>query len=321
MEMNNPYPLPKNSFANEENAAANPLNISNNNEDAKYWAWEKRKEYKWHFPESTPLICACEKGHFEDVKVLIVGHDVDRSNMTLKEYVKQVGKENRRGFGGSGWCTPLEIAKDLDIINYLFGILLDGVTLNRSNVTDEYTQLFPKGTPLVSACEKGRLEDVKLFITGHGSDSNNNMTLKKMVNQVGKGSRGYEYTPLMAAARYEHFHVVQYLIEQGEADPNITGGHFGRNVLHYAALNEKDTDLIQFLLKHMSIDSINETTTGIVATPLDRAEKHNHSPIRQEIINLILSKGGKYSREICCGCGRFSFMCCIRQLARPGLNP
>ena len=76
-----------------------------------------------------------------------------------------------------------------------------------------------------------------------------------MVNQVGKGSRGYEYTPLMAAARYEHFHVVQYLIEQGEADPNITGGHFGRNVLHYAALNEKDTDLIQFLLKHMSIDS------------------------------------------------------------------
>jgi len=47
--------------------------------------------------------------------------------------------------------------------------------------------------------------------------------LKKMVNQVGKDSGGYKVTPLMAAARREHFQIVTYLIEQCEADPENSG--------------------------------------------------------------------------------------------------
>ena len=35
----------------------------------------------------------------------------------------------------------------------------------------------------------------------------------------------------MIAARYEHFQLVQYLIEQGEADPNIADSD-GYNALH-----------------------------------------------------------------------------------------
>ena len=89
--------------------------------------------------------------------------------------------------------------------------------LNRLN--NRYETEFPLGAPLVCACDKGRFEDVKLFITC--MKGINNMTLREHVNQVGKNSDGVECTPLMAAAYGEHFQVVKYLIEQGEADPNI----------------------------------------------------------------------------------------------------
>ena len=108
-------------------------------------------------------------------------------------------------------------------------------TVIDSNVVTElkekYKKEFPATrhgtpTPIICACEKGRFEDVKVLITGYndvnGSNgNNNNMTLKEYVNQVGKRSDGYKCTPLMAAAREEHFQIVKYLIEQGEADSNI----------------------------------------------------------------------------------------------------
>merc|ERR1712022_21275 len=62
-------------------------------------------KYEEEFPKTeygtpTPIVCACEKGRFEDVKLLITGrNDVNGSNgnnnnMTLKEYVNQVGKRS-----------------------------------------------------------------------------------------------------------------------------------------------------------------------------------------------------------------------------------
>ena len=109
----------------------------------------------------------------------------------------------------------------------------------------------------------------------------------------GKNSYGNEVTPLMIAVAHEHFHLVKYLIEQGEADPNISAGTYGQNALHYAAeCNRTDTGLIQLLLDNMSLDSINqETNDG--ETPLDYCYDENDSPIRQEIIALLRSKGGK----------------------------
>ena len=167
----------------------------------------------------------------------------------------------------------------------------------------KYKKEFPKGTPIVCACEKGRFEDVKLLITGHNdvNGNNNNMTLKEYVNQVGKNSEGYDYTPLMIAARYEHFQIVKYLIEQGEADPNIANSD-GWNALHWAAqYNKKDTELIEFLLTNMPLTSINKKDCD-GSTPLDCAYIVNRSPIRQEIIALIRSKGGK--ANWCDGNGR-----------------
>ena len=118
------------------------------------------------------------------------------------------------------------------------------------------------------------------------------MTLKDMVSQVGKDSRGDEETPLMIAAWNEHFQVVKYLIEQGEADPNIADSD-GYNALHWAAYNNMtNTELIELLLTHMTLDSINKKSRG-EWTPLDNAYRNNRSPLRPEIIALLRSKGGK----------------------------
>ncbi len=97
----------------------------------------------------------------------------------------------------------------------------------------------------------------------------------------------------MAAAMSEHFQVVKYLIEQGEADPNIATNRDGWNALHLAAItNRTTTETIELLLTHMTLNSINKRqSTG--DTPLDCAYLLNRSPFRQDIIALLRSKGGK----------------------------
>ena len=178
---------------------------------------------------------------------------------------------------------------------------------------ERYQREFPRSTayrneiptPIVCACQHGRMDDVELFmnlhpfhkyITNRGVNGyRDDMTLKDMVNQEGEDSDGYNNTPLMAAAINEHFQIVKYLIEQGEADPSIARSS-GWNVLHWAAwFNRTNTELIQLLLTHMSLNSINKKTTGMFGgnTPLDYAYEYNDGPIRQEIIALIRSKGGK----------------------------
>merc|ERR1711998_393949 len=146
------------------------------------------------------------------------------------------------------------------------------------------------------------MDDVELFANLHpyhkyttNRDVNgyrDEMTLREYMSQLGTNSYGYERTPLMIAAENEHFHVVKYLIEQGEADPNIATS-YGKNALHWAAgWSRTTTELIQSLLTHMSLDSINKKTFG-GSTPLDSAYYNNRSPIRQEIIALLRLKGGK----------------------------
>ena len=163
-----------------------------------------------------------------------------------------------------------------------------------------YGNEFEGRSALICACDRGRMNDMLLFVNLHrfhkyiemNGVKEGNMTLKEMVNEVGQDSRGFERTPLMEAARYEHFQVVKYLIEQGEADPNIADSD-GVNALHLAALyNRTTTELIELLLTNMTLDSINKKDRWGV-TPLDYAHIAYHSPLRQEIIALLRSKGGK----------------------------
>lgn len=167
-----------------------------------------------------------------------------------------------------------------DVIN-----AIDEVRSKTTALIEKYKKEFPNGTPLVVACEKGNLDDVKTFVNA-GMD----------VNQVGTDSHGHEYTPLMKAAQYEHFQIVNYLIEQGEADPNFEMGR-GWNALYSAArYNKKDTKVIELLLNHMSLDSMNKKTRA-GSTPLDWAY-YNKSPIQQQIIDLMRSKGAKRASEL-----------------------
>ena len=46
----------------------------------------------------------------------------------------------------------------------------------------------------------------------------------------------------------------------------------------------------------MTLDSINKKTSGGRSTPLDNAYFNNDNPLRQEIIALLRSKGGKANR-------------------------
>ena len=173
---------------------------------------------------------------------------------------------------------------------------------------ERYKAEFPRGirlaeripTPIVCACQHVRVDDVELFINLHpyhkyitNSDVNgyrDDMTFKDMVDQFGKNSGGYEWKPLLIAATMGHFHVVKYLIEQGEADPNITIRH--SNALHMATgSNRTTTALIELLLTNMSLDSINKKA-AFGLTPLDYAYECNKS-VKQKIIYLIRSKGGK----------------------------
>lgn len=174
---------------------------------------------------------------------------------------------------------------------------------------ERYQEEFPSGTyyrdkiptPIVCACQHGRMEDVELFVNLHpfhkyitNRDLNgyrDDMTLKDMVSQVGTNSRGVECTPLMEAARREDFQMVKYLIAKG-ADPNIANSG-GYNALHYATNNRTSTELIELLVTNMTLASINKKHMGGY-TPLDEAYLNNdHSPIKQEIIALLRSKGGK----------------------------
>ncbi len=168
-----------------------------------------------------------------------------------------------------------------------------------------YRLEFEGQSTLLCACEKGRMNDVMLFVSLHRFHKyiemkgvkEGNMTVKEYVNQRGKSSNAWDHTPLMVAAWQEHFQIVKYLIEQCEADPNIAQGG-GVNALHYAAYhNKKDTKLIELLLTNMSLNSINKNRNGDGYTPLDNAY-YNKSPIKQKIIDLIRSKGGRRKREL-----------------------
>ena len=67
---------------------------------------------------------------------------------------------------------------------------------------ERYKREFPNGTPIVCACQHGRMDDVELFINLHpyhkyitNRDANgyrDDMTLKDMVSQVGRTSHGHE---------------------------------------------------------------------------------------------------------------------------------
>ena len=114
-----------------------------------------------------------------------------------------------------------------------------------------------------------------------------------------KNFRGYDSIALIRAAKYEHFNVVQYLLQHGEADPSITD-KYGLGPLHYAAAsNQINIDLIKVLLENMAMagNYINQKSKKGGGTALDAAYG-NASAIKQQIVDLIIKYGGKRGSEL-----------------------
>ena len=166
-----------------------------------------------------------------------------------------------------------------------------------------YKRKYPRGcTPFVCACERGRMDHVKLFVKLHPFhkyvahtcywSGDKYMTLKTMVKQEGKNREHYS-TALTAAAGGEHLNIVQYLIQEFEADPTYMD-RSGWTTLQYAVqLNKKSTETIKALLAIPSVlNGINQLCGD--HTPLDIVYKRSNRncPIKQEIIALLRSNGG-----------------------------
>ena len=137
-----------------------------------------------------------------------------------------------------------------------------------------YKNEFPRGTPFVCACEKGRVEDVNQFLNLHRfhayidvGTANAGMDVTAMVSEVGTDSDGDSMTPLMAAAMYEHSTIIEILL-QYNAD-TATTDEYGDNALHWAAYyNKTTTTTVQLLLNNMKLEDINHKER-YGNTPLD----------------------------------------------------
>ena len=159
---------------------------------------------------------------------------------------------------------------------------------------EQYRKEFPRGTPLVCACEKGRVEDVEGMIRGARAAG---MDVTAMVSEVGTNSwGGNSWTPLMMAAENEHSTIIEILL-QYNAD-TATTNYYGDNALHCAAYHNKTTTTtVQLLLNNMKLEDINHKNTW-GNTPLDGCYKYNNSSIKQQLIDLIRQKGGKRASEL-----------------------
>eukprot|EP00943_MAST-04B_sp_MAST-4B-sp1_P002063 g2063.t1 len=76
---------------------------------------------------------------------------------------------------------------------------------------ERYRKEFPGGSPLVCACEKGRVVDVQVLIEVGGNEAG--MDVTAMVNEMGTTSNGFYRTPLIAAAENKHSTTAEYLVE------------------------------------------------------------------------------------------------------------
>ena len=191
-----------------------------------------------------------------------------------------------------GGKTKSELA-EVERINGIRSLPKEKKEKMYNTLINKYEEEFPKGTPLVCACEKGRVEDVEGMIRGARAAG---MDVTAMVSELGKRSNGYSHTPLTVSAYYEHSTIIEILL-QCNAD-TATTNDCGSNALHYAALhNETNTTIVQLLLNNMKLEDINHKDTD-GDTPLDCCYKYNNSSIKQQLIDLIRQKGGKRASEL-----------------------
>ena len=148
----------------------------------------------------------------------------------------------------------------------------------------KYKKEFPKGDPLICACEKNRIEDVENMIQILLETNN-----KNVISNEGKTSRGVSFTPLGIAARKGYLNIVQLLFENG-VDSSICSKRDKWNVLHIAAYYSKtSSNVVKYLLKHLPKKVINQKDIG-GETPLDNAYSNPYR-VKDEIVKCMIKYG------------------------------
>ena len=170
----------------------------------------------------------------------------------------------------------------------------------KDDLWKKYKKDYPLGDPFIVACQQGSLEDIKHFVAAHNGLIT---SVKQMLEKFGPDSSGYLYNPLIAAAVYEQYNVLAYLLECG-VNPEIEDAD-GWNALHFSVYHvNKKTSIrnIVLLIEHMSLDAINRITYHqyIQETPLDIIYR---SPVptpevKDAVIKTLRQYGGLKTDEI-----------------------
>ena len=255
--------------------------------------------------KGTPFVVACEKGFIDDINCFIENHlDTDNNNLTsLAYYINQPG-HNSEGTIVKPGIYLAAYNNQFDVVEHLlkFGAKITDVgEAAMTHVVEQYKHGFPNGTPFIVACEKNNLDDVKFFVEYYKNDHNGNVTLKTFINQLGKDSDADDgeemITGLIMSSEYEHLAIVAYLLENNASIDRVDD--YGNTALHFAAqFNEKNTDVVELLLKHpsMTIDIINKQNKGGY-TALDYAYA-NETKIKFDMIKIISNHNGKRALEL-----------------------
>lgn len=139
----------------------------------------------------------------------------------------------------------------------------------RNELIMRYKDKFKRATPLIVACEEGNLNDVIILIS------------KKNKDEANYGYTYNYYTPLMAAATFEHVDVLTFLVGYGVDVGKVVDG---MNVLHWVAEYNKNIDTVTFLINIVTEADLS-LTNDQQHTPYDIAIKYNSNP---DIAKLLL---------------------------------
>ena len=140
----------------------------------------------------TPIICACQNGRIEDVKLFINLHfyykyirinSIKESNMTIREMLNQKGI-NSLGVESTIFKSLYDniyhkkykknhkmLSKNSkDIRKYILFELIDNFRSSKGeielfkNFIEAYNKIYPDKSAIIVACELGRLNDLNLFV-------------------------------------------------------------------------------------------------------------------------------------------------------------
>jgi hypothetical protein len=206
----------------------------------------------------------------------------------------------------------------------------------------KYKAEHPGGTPFIVACEEAEIEHVKLYIQYFFLNKDyRQMTLKEMINSMGKRSNGVDrtistwtplltasqqghldivkllfkhggdlnipdsggYTCLMSAAGNRHEHVVEFLLANGADITSTT--KYGLTALHYAVLNGTINIILQ-ILKHPLSPIILNKRDNNGHTPMDKAHHIDNFEYKIKVIELFRSHTLDHKYKLYKPCKTFS---------------